>query len=67
MPIPPDGVNQPNQPYTRFSYNGFISGSDNELFVAVAVYETMTKKIRIDYSYFTDEKYEVFKYLGEKI
>jgi hypothetical protein len=67
MPIPPDGVNQPNQPYTRFSYNGFITGSDNELFVSVAVYETKTKKIRIDYSYFTGKKYEVFKYLGEKI
>jgi hypothetical protein len=67
MQIPPDGVNLPNQPYTKFSYNGFVTGSDEELFISVAVFDIKTNKLQIDYSFFTGAKYEVFHYSGAKI
>jgi hypothetical protein len=66
MAIPPDGVNLPNQPYTKFSYNGFITGSDEELFISIALFDVKTNEIRIDYSFFTGSKYELFTYKGQK-
>lgn len=41
--------------------------NNRELFVAVAIFKTDTKKIRIDYSFFTGNKYEVFQYFGDQI
>ncbi|MGB0391956.1 MAG: hypothetical protein ACPGVC_10380 [Salibacteraceae bacterium] len=67
MPIPPDGLNIPNRPYTQYFYNGFILTNAGELGSSIAVFDIKSKKINIEYGFLVNNNWEIYLYSGLKI
>ncbi|UTW67458.1 hypothetical protein KFE94_04925 [bacterium SCSIO 12643] len=64
MPVPPDGINIPNRPVTRFSYNGFVTSDAYELGTTVAIFNSKLNTLNIEYEFLIDNKYQRFTYSG---